>query len=158
MSEIGKSGIGKSPQHSITVVRVIPASVEEVYAAWTDSAIMRRWLATVVDADVRPGGRYRIENHEADGTVNAFTGEFLALEPGRRILMAFSHVNTQPGTFTDEFVEVTLRALGPSSTELTLRNGWNGVGMTGDDEKTLKEGWSLWLDLLEGALREPAKA
>lgn len=30
--------------------------------------------------------------------------------------------------------------------------------MTGMTRKTLKEGWALWLDLLEGALREPAKA
>jgi uncharacterized protein YndB with AHSA1/START domain len=47
---------------SITIVRTIAAPVAEVFAAWTDAALLRRWLAPapceVVEAraDARPRG------------------------------------------------------------------------------------------------------
>jgi uncharacterized protein YndB with AHSA1/START domain len=139
-------------EHGVTLVRVVSAPVAQVYAAWTEPAVMAGWLATVVDADVRVGGRYRIENHEDDGTVNAFEGEYVVLDPGERVVQTFRHVATEPETFVDEFVEVTLRALGPARTELTLTNGWDGLGMSDEEAEQLEDGWGEWLDLLESAL------
>ena len=37
--------------NAVTIVRVINASADELYAAWTDPALMRRWMATIVEAD-----------------------------------------------------------------------------------------------------------
>jgi uncharacterized protein YndB with AHSA1/START domain len=141
-----------NPEHSVTIVREIEASADEIYAAWTEPEIMRTWLAKIVEADVRIGGRYRIENHEEGGTVNVHEGEYLVLEPGRRILKTFRHYRTEPGTYEVEFVEVTLRPLRPKLTELTLTNGWNGLGMTDEESEALKEGWFLWVDMLEDAM------
>jgi uncharacterized protein YndB with AHSA1/START domain len=64
-------------------------------------------------------------------------------------VQTFSHTGTKPNTFVDELVEVTFRPLGPTLTEITLTNGWNGQGMTPEEGETLKEGWSQWLDLLD---------
>jgi uncharacterized protein YndB with AHSA1/START domain len=139
-------------EHAVTIVRVVDATPAEVYAAWTEPALMRRWLATVVEADVRVGGRFRLECHEADGSINAFTGEYLALEPGRRIVKTFVNVATPAGTYQDEQVEVSLRALPDGRTELTLRNGWNGQGPTPDETRGLAQGWNEWIDLLARAV------
>lgn len=136
------------PEHSATIVRVINAPVNELYAAWTEPMIMRRWLATVVEADVRVGGTFRIENHEKDGTVNAFTGEYRVLEPGKRIVQTFHHVSAKPGTHEDELLEVKLRALAPSVTELRLINSWKGAAMSDAELEALEAGWAEWLDLL----------
>ncbi|AKT42489.1 SRPBCC family protein [Chondromyces crocatus] len=143
----------KKPEHLFAMVRTIDASPEAVYAAWTQPEIMRRWFATVVEADVRVGGRYRIENHETDGTVNVHAGEYLVLEPGRRIVMTFQHVGATPNTdYFDEFVSVTLRPLPSGMTELTLENGWDGLGPGDDGLEALKQGWGEWLDLLAAVL------
>ena len=135
-------------EHSATIVRVINASANELYAAWTEPQIMKRWLATVVEADVRVGGRFRIENHEKDGTVNAFTGEYRVLEPGSRIVQTFHHVSAKPGTYEDELLEVKLKPLATGVTELRLINSWKGSAMSEAELQALEAGWSQWLDLL----------
>jgi uncharacterized protein YndB with AHSA1/START domain len=135
-------------EHSATIVRVINASVNELYAAWTEPMIMKRWLATVVEADVRVGGKFRIENHEKDGTVNAFTGEYRVLEPGKRIVQTFHHVSAKPGTYEDELLEVKLKPLATGVTELRLINRWKGAAMSDAELESLEAGWSQWLDLL----------
>jgi uncharacterized protein YndB with AHSA1/START domain len=58
---------------SITVVRTVAAPVAEVFAAWTDAALLRRWLAPgsceVVEAraDARPGGSYLLTLEDREG-------------------------------------------------------------------------------------------
>ena len=134
-------------EHSATIVRVINASVNELYAAWTEPMIMKRWLATVVEADVRVGGQFRIENHE-NGRVNAFTGEYRVLEPGKRIVQTFQHVSAKPGTYDDELLEVKLKPIAAGVTELRLVNSWKGAPMGEAELGAFEAGWAQWLDLL----------
>lgn len=138
--------------HSVSVARTIAASPETLYAAWTEPDQMRRWYATVVDADVRVGGRYRIENHEDDGTINAFTGEYLALERPNRLLFTFTHHSEKPADrISDERVEVTIREVEPGRTEVVVTNSWTGPEVGPSDYDLLREGWEIWLSLLEKA-------
>jgi uncharacterized protein YndB with AHSA1/START domain len=114
---------------------------------------MRRWYATVVDADVRVGGRYRIELHEADGTVNGFTGEYLELTPPSRIAFTFTHHSQTPeDRISDEKVEVTFREIEPGRTELTLVNSWVGPEFEPSLYDGLRGGWEEWITRLEKAL------
>jgi uncharacterized protein YndB with AHSA1/START domain len=139
--------------HRVTVVRTIAASPEVLYAAWTEPDRMRRWFATVVDADVRVGGRYRIELHEDDGTVNGFTGEYLELTPPTRIAFTFTHHSQTPeDRISDEKVEVTFRQVAPGRTELTLVNSWIGPEFEPSGYDELRGGWEEWVDRLEKAI------
>jgi uncharacterized protein YndB with AHSA1/START domain len=138
--------------HRISVARTIAAPPDTLYAAWTEPEQMRRWFATMVDADVRVGGRYRIENHEDDGTVNAFTGEYLALEPPSRVLFTFTHHSQTPeDRISDEQVEVTLREVEPGRTEVVITNSWTGPEVGPSDYDLLRAGWEEWITLLEKA-------
>lgn len=64
----------------LRMVRTIDASVTEVFAAWTDPALLRRWLAPYpyevleAAADARPGGSYRISVVGPEGDVHVTTG------------------------------------------------------------------------------------
>ncbi len=139
--------------HSVTIVRTIAASRETLYAAWTEPDRMRRWFATVVDADVRVGGRYSIELHEADGTVNGFTGEYLDLEPPSRIAFTFSHHSrTAEHRISDEKVMVTFSALDPGRTEVTVTNSWTGPEAGPSDYEAVQAGFEEWINRLEKAL------
>ncbi len=134
--------------HRVEVTRTLPTTPAAQYAAWTEPDLMRRWYATVVDADVRVGGRYSIEIHEDDGTVNGSTGEYLALEPGERVSFTFTHHSRTP-EISDEVVTVTFRETAPDRTEVTLVNTWTGPATEPSDHDRLREGWDLWLDMLE---------
>ncbi len=105
-------------------------------AAWTEPDLMRRLYATVVDADVRVGGRYQIE---LDGGVNAFSGEYLTLEPGERVAFTLTHhAQTPADRISDETVTVTFRETAPGRTEVTIVNSWTGPAVGPSDYETLR--------------------
>ncbi len=144
--------------HRITVVRTIATSREALYAAWTEPDLMRRWFATVVDADVRVGGRYRIELHEEDGSANGFTGEYLELDPPERIAFTLTHHSQTPeDRISDEKVVVTFRGIEPNRTELTLVNSWVGPEFEPSYYDDLRGGWEEWIDRLEKGLDAGAR-
>ena len=136
---------------SVTIVRRLEAPVDEVYAAWTDPVVMRTWLSPVVDADARVGGRYRIENHDG-GAVHVHSGEYLAIDPGRRIEQTFRYEGPTAVPFLDERVTIVFRAIGPHATELTLTHSWSSPAARDEDRRALTDGWGEWLDLLGRSL------
>ena len=140
------------PTHSITMIRTVNAPVDAVYAAWTEPDRMARWVGEV-EADVRPGGRYRFESDAGDGNTFVFTGEYLALEPGHRVRQTFlaGEADT-PNPYPNEFIEVRLRELPEARTELTFLNGWDGEAIGEDGVEAAKAGWNQWLDLMEASL------
>lgn len=79
--------------------RVLPASAEDVFAAWTDPALMARWLSPIghaeVDADVRLGGHFRVVM-VAEGARIEHTGEYLALDPPRLLSFTWQSPYTGP--------------------------------------------------------------
>lgn len=139
--------------HTVTVVRAISASRDRLYAAWTEPDQMRRWFATVVDADVRVGGRYRIELHQDDGTVNGFTGEYLELDRPSRVAFTFTHHSQTPEhRISDEKVVVTFREIEPERTEVTVTNSWNGPEADSSYYEAVRAGFDEWVDQLEKLL------
>ncbi len=83
----------ESPER-VVVERVLPGSPDEVYAAWTTPETLRLFMcpgemtASVVEADVRVGGRFRIVMR-GDRDVE-HRGEYRVLEPGRRLVFTWA--------------------------------------------------------------------
>lgn len=79
--------------HKVELTRVFEAPRDIVFRAFTEPALMRRWLlrGTCVDAEVdaRVGGRYRLTGEMPYGTAVAF-GEFVELDPPSRLVFTFS--------------------------------------------------------------------
>ncbi|WKB55036.1 SRPBCC family protein [Eleftheria terrae] len=149
-----------TPDHVVTVRRRVDAPADELYAAWTEPELMRRWLAEVVDTDVNVGGRYRFPSSD-DGDpaqANSLTGEYRVLEPGHRIVQTFCHADPGVDGQVDEFVEVRFHPLGPAATELTVTNGWHGLGLSEEERAAVLAGWSEWLELLVAAVMHPRAA
>jgi uncharacterized protein YndB with AHSA1/START domain len=139
--------------HTVTVRRIVAASPQRLYAAWTEPEQMRHWFATVVDADVRVGGRYRVETHEPDGTVNGFVGEYLTLEPPTRVAFTFTHIAQTPADhISDETVTVDFREVEPGHTEVSITNRWTGPECGPSDYDALRGGWEELFNRLEKGL------
>jgi uncharacterized protein YndB with AHSA1/START domain len=120
----------------VVVTRRFAAAPEAVYRAFTDPAIIQKWLLgpegwtmPVCISEARPGGKMRYE--WADGKGNGFyiTGEYVALDPFRRTV----HVERMhlPDPTPENHIETTFEADG-NGTLMTIR-------MTLPDAKTRKE-------------------
>jgi uncharacterized protein YndB with AHSA1/START domain len=80
--------------------RVFDAPPERVYAAWTEPALLRRWWAaepgwTTPEAttDLRVGGAYRLSMQGSDGIVRTVAGEYLEVDPPRRLVYTWKWVS-----------------------------------------------------------------
>lgn len=82
---------------SLVFKRVIPASPDEVFEAWTQPGLIEKWLAPgankVIDAraDVRVGGHFRIRSIAPDETLHTIDGTYRELSRGRRIVMTWNY-------------------------------------------------------------------
>ena len=92
------------------VERLLPASPDAVYRAWTDPATMARWMSPFgraeVTADVRPGGGLRVAMVEGDVRIE-HTGEFRELDPPRRLSFTWRspYTGTEPSVVTVELID-----------------------------------------------------
>jgi len=109
----------------IVVRRRFEASPEEVYRAHTDPALVQQWMLgpegwtmPVCITEPKPGGKIRYEWSNGKGRGFYLTGEFIELDPPRRIV----HVERMhmPDPTPDNRVETTFTAEG-SGTLMVMR-------------------------------------
>ncbi len=125
--------------------RAFSVPPEELFAAWTDVAILTRWfgcgndmLWTVHAWDVRPGGAIAV-SLDFDGTPYEVRGEFLVVDPPRRLHYRWND---------DQSVDVTIEAAGSGSL-LRLEHRWPP---TDDDRSMIDAGWTSALEQLHRAV------
>jgi len=108
--------------------RTLPAPPDQVYRAWLDPDMLRRWLApgglevTRAEVDERVGGRYRIWHAEAGAEIGGFECELLELEPPERIVFAwgFAGPDRTEGPVYDSRLTISLSPSAGGGTDLTL--------------------------------------
>ena len=144
--------MAKTKDISLSLVRIIKATPEKVYAAWTEPKTLKKWMApseamevTVAETDLKVGGRYRIVMREPDGKEHKVGGVYKDLQPGQKIVFTWVW---EGDAKIETLVTVELRKNG-AGTELTLTHsnfaaeqsrdmhnqGW--VGCVGRLEKLL---------------------
>lgn len=81
------------PDLDLELVRDLPNTPEQVFAAWTDPESITQWFAPrpysvpVCEIDLRPGGGFRTVMHDPDGEQMAdSTGCYLEIVPGERLV------------------------------------------------------------------------
>ena len=109
----------------IVLVRVLDATREAVFAAWTDTDAFCQWFGpegftcTVREMDVRPGGRARFDMTSGDGTVYTNRFDYLDVVPVERLVMDHgSDIDDDPARFR---VTIVLDEQADGKTVLTLR-------------------------------------
>ena len=109
----------------VVVTRHFKAPPEAVYRAHTETALVQKWLLgppgwsmPVCIAEAKPGGNIRFEWSDGKGNGFHLTGEFVSLEPNRRL----EHVERMhlPDPTPDNHIVTTFEPNG-GGTLMTMR-------------------------------------
>jgi uncharacterized protein YndB with AHSA1/START domain len=126
-----KAQVTLPSDREVKVTRSFKAARPLVYRAYTEPALVQRWLLgppgwsmPVCEMDVRVGGRYRWRwRSDADGSEFGFAGTFREVQPPSRLVHTEAY---DPGTVGDAhpqseaLVTVTLTEEGGLTTVTTL--------------------------------------
>jgi uncharacterized protein YndB with AHSA1/START domain len=147
-------GMTDGHEFELRIERTFDASAEEVFDAWTNPEILRRWFhagpnwnTPTAEVDLRVGGKVRVAMREPDGTEHAMGGEYTLVDRPRRLAMTW--------TFDDWPEKQQLIEL-----EFTERDGRTTVVLTNSGIATEQQrddqdhGWHDCLDQLERALQQ----
>jgi uncharacterized protein YndB with AHSA1/START domain len=127
---------------TLVVRRVIRATPEKLFAAWTEPAHLVHWwgpdgvACPTAEVDLRPGGGYRIANRFPDGNIVWSAGVFEVVERPTRLIYTWQ-VETLAKTVervTVSFVRqqdstevvVTHERIADAAARTGHENGWNG--------------------------------
>lgn len=108
----------------LTLRRTFQASRKRVFEAWTQPEAMSRWMAPsdayevkVPEADIRVGGRYRLEMHHPDSGVHRAAGTYKEVSPYEKLVFTWEWDGTDD--IGETLVSVELLEAG-EGTELVL--------------------------------------
>lgn len=138
---------------TLTVERTFDAPRDEVFAAWTDPEVLRRWWAAgpdwdtpVAQVDLRVGGRYRLAMRDpASGAVHVVGGEYTEVEPPERLVYTWTWEGEAPPGSAGSVVTVIFRADGGRTSVLLTHTGFTDDAALPPHE----HGWAAVLDSLE---------
>ena len=138
---------------SLTLTRVVAATPEAAFQAWTQPEHMRRWacpegaMVDDVSVDLTVGGAYRIRMLTPDGTVYTAFGEYRTIEPPDRLVYTWDWEESEHAV-GETLVTVTFAALG-DATEVVLRHeGFPSAQAREGHQK----GWGSCLNQFESLL------
>jgi uncharacterized protein YndB with AHSA1/START domain len=142
---------------SLTIVRRMKASPAKVFAALTRPEMLVQWWGPDptpplhAEADLRVGGRYRVQFSTIDGQRHETYGVYREIQPNRRLAFTFQWL-----TFPDRDTLVTID-LAPTAdgTEVTILHEHFVDEPVRDDHD---RGWRGALDRLETLLERTADA
>lgn len=109
--------------NSLVLTRILPASRESIFKAWTEEALLKQWFCPaedmtvpVAELDVREGGNFRVVMQNADGETHSPSGSYEKIVPNKQLIFSWKWADSELVTR----VTVDLRAISDGETELTL--------------------------------------
>ncbi len=137
---------------ALMIRRVLKASPQRVYQAWTDPALAQQFMCpsevTVpeIALDVRVGGSYRIVMQREDGEQLVVRGTYRDVRPNERLSMTWQWEEDDPKDEYETLLTIDLTPHG-SGTELTLTH----EHFQSAQSRTNHEGgWNSMLDKMDG--------
>jgi uncharacterized protein YndB with AHSA1/START domain len=151
------STIAADRNRTIVITRVFDAPRERVFEAWTEARHLARWFgpkdftAPSVEADVRPGGRWRICIRSSDGTDYWMHGVYREIVPPERLV--FTHVweDGHGASGHETLITITFDEI-DGKTRMTFHKA---VLVSVHERNAQHAGWSECLDRLGSYLAGP---
>lgn len=142
------------PSPTLEVRRIIPAAAGRVFEAWIRPELLTAWFSPSADyavivhgADVRKGGRYRIEMRHKKGASHVAAGEYQEVTPPTRLAFTWKW---EGSAMAETLVTVEFHSRGAASTEVVLTH--TRFSSPAERDEHVK-GWTGCLARLEEAAR-----
>jgi uncharacterized protein YndB with AHSA1/START domain len=143
------------PETAVEVRRTFSATPDKVFQAWIDPSRMLKWFArgtekntiTAMEADPRPGGKYRVVVRDVNGNTFHIAGTYREVSPPTKLVFTWNLEDQ--ADFGETLVTIDFHRLGQSGfTELVLKHELLAEKYRPDHQK----GWIGCFDLLEKVL------
>ena len=141
-------------ERRLQLTRVLAAPRRQVFALWTDQALMTQWWGPrgftnpLCEVDARPGGAIHIHMRAPDGTVHRVTGVFREVTAPERLAFTTSVADADGRRLLDGHVSVALDEHA-GITALSLKVRVVGFGpMAARMLASMEPGWSQSLERL----------
>jgi uncharacterized protein YndB with AHSA1/START domain len=140
----------------ILITREVDAPRRLVYKAWTTPELVRRWWSgkrgqmTVVEIDLRVGGRWRYVMVGGNGQEVAFHGEYREIIPNQRIV----HTEVFEGAPDAEALTAVTFTEAAGRTTLEILVQYDSAQDRDAHSDYMKDGLEEAMDLLEQTARD----
>jgi uncharacterized protein YndB with AHSA1/START domain len=143
-------GMDADGASQISLTRTINAHIDDVFAAWTDPALIEQWQADEAELDAFEGGEYKFTTFgdDDDPEDHTVSGEILQFVENKKLVMSWVHKDEEEGEEDLIFVlEIGFKALGEERTQITLTE--RGLAHTDPESRIFSmEAWSAALEHL----------
>jgi len=144
----------KPSETSLRLERTYDATAEDVFDAWTNPEVLRRWwkanpawVTPVAEVDLRVGGGYALRMLDEDGEPHTVAGEYREVERPRRLVYTWCWQEGGPEPDHVSLVSVEFRADG-SRTAVVLEHS----GLPSEESRLAHGGG--WGGALESLARQ----
>ena len=117
------NGMNVDPESQISLTRTIDANIADVFAAWTDPALIEQWQADEAELDAFEGGEYKFTTFgdDEDPDDHTVSGEILQFVENEKLVMSWVHSDGEDDEDEMIFVlDIAFKALGEDQTQVTL--------------------------------------
>jgi uncharacterized protein YndB with AHSA1/START domain len=115
------------PARLIRIERTFDAPAGDVFDAWTNAEVMRRWLhcerdwsTPEAEVDLRVGGKIRIVMRRPDGTEAGARGQYTVIDRPVRLVMTWTF-DDDPSN--EQLIELTFSESAGATTVVMLNSG-----------------------------------
>ena len=144
------NGMNADPESQITLTRTIDANIADVFAAWTDPALIEQWQADEAELDAFEGGEYKFTTFgdDEDPDDHTVSGEILQFVENEKLVMSWVHKDDEDDENELIFVlDIAFKALGDDQTQVTLTE--RGLAHSDPESRIFSiEAWSAALEHL----------
>jgi len=144
------NGMDIDGESQITLTRTIDAHIDDVFAAWTDPALIEQWQADEAELDAFEGGDYKFTTFgdEEDPEDHTVSGEILKFVENQRLVMSWVHKDEDEDIDDLIFVlEIDFKALGDEQTQVTITE--RGLAHSDPESRIFSiEAWSAAMEHL----------
>lgn len=116
------NGVDTDGESQITLTRTIDADIEDVFAAWTDPALIEQWQADYAEVDPFEGGEYKFvtEGDDEDPGEHVVSGEFLTFVENQRLVMSWVHKDEETGEELIFVLDILFQEVSGGRTSITI--------------------------------------
>ena len=138
-------------ESQITLTRTIDAHIDDVFAAWTDPALIEQWQADEAELDAFEGGEYKFTTFgdDEDPEDHVVSGEILQFKENEKLVMSWVHKDSddEDGEELIFVLEIAFKAIGDEQTRVTLTE--RGLAHADPESRIFSmEAWSAALEHL----------